>query len=85
MWCCVTLLIEMFPFDIHKLPCCCTYLLPQGLGWKFQGNLCQLYDTPANRPMMDQPRKEKSSFLSPSYAGLLSIASQFRMYKFECF
>ena len=45
--------------------------------------LCQLYATPANRLVMDEPRKEKSSFLNPSYAGLLSVGSQFRRYNFE--
>ena len=29
--------------------------------------------------------KEKSCFLSPTYGGLLSVGSQIRMYKFECF
>ena len=35
--------------------------------------------------MMEQPRKRKSSFLSPSDAGLLSAGSQSRMYNVEDF
>ena len=56
-----------------------------GTGLEVSRHFCQLYATPANRLMMEQPRKEKSSFLNPSYAGLLSVGSQVRMYNFEVF
>ena len=70
---CVILLIEMFLLDIYKLPCCCTYVLPEGLGWKV--SFCQLYDTPANRLMMDQPRKLKVQLPKP----ILCRSSQCRV------
>ena len=35
--------------------------------------------------MVDQPRKEKSSFLNLSYVGLFCVRSQFGMYSLEGF
>ena len=66
---CATLPIEMFLLDIQT-SVLLRLRITGGSGLEVARNLCQLYDTLANRLMMEQPRKEKSSFLYPSYAGL---------------
>ena len=79
------MLVGMSPVQHPQTSLLLSLRITGGTGLEVSPTLCQLYPTPANRLMMDRPRKEKSSFLNPSCAGLLSVGSQFRMYNFESF